>query len=682
MSGTGPQDMAAGAAMRRRLYFCSGGFLWQKRLRGLLKAAGYDLRPGLPSPGDLVAVWGASPFAARGERLAASRGAGLLRIEDAFLRSVLPGRAGGGPPLGLLLDPDGLHCDPSRPSALERILAQHPLDDHALLTRARDGIELMRAAHLSKYTGFDPGAEVPKAPFVLVVDQTHGDAAVRLSGAAGATFREMLAVARDEHPGAHVVIKTHPETLAGQRRGHFSPDDAGGNVTLLADAVSPWALFDHAQAVYTVSSQMGFEAILAGHRPRVFGQPWYAGWGLSTDENPVARRQRRLTRVQLFAAAMILAPVWYDPFEDRLGDFETALLALDAETRAWREDRNGWVATGMRLWKRGPLQDFLGGRKAVRFVDPPGRAQQVAARRGRLVGWAGRVGDDFTGLRMEDGFLRSRGLGAELVPPLSLALDDLGIYYDPRRESRLERLIADSPKLGEGALRRARALREVVVGAGLSKYNLAQAGAAPLSGLPNRPRILVPGQVEDDASIRLGCGAVRTNLALLRAVREANPEALILYKPHPDVEAGLRPGLLPEREALSLADQVLVRANPALVLGEVDAVWTMTSLLGFEALMRGVPVTCLGAPFYAGWGLTRDLGPALPRRRAKASLDGLVHAALIAYPRYHDPVSGRPCPPEVALRRMAQGHAHHGGPGLRALARLQGLVASQAHFWR
>jgi len=82
--------------------------------------------------------------------------------------------------------------------------------------------------------------------------------------------------------------------------------------------------------VYTVSSQMGFEAIFAGHKPRTFGQPFYAGWGLTQDERPVPRRQRILTRAQLFAASMILYPVWYDPHRDRLCDLEDAISALES----------------------------------------------------------------------------------------------------------------------------------------------------------------------------------------------------------------------------------------------------------------------------------------------------------------------------------------------------------------
>ena len=108
----------------------------------------------------------------------------------------------------------------------------------------------------------------------------------------------------------------------------------------------------------------------------------------------------------------------------------------------------------------------------------------------------------------------------------------------------------------------------------------------------------------------------------------------------------------------------------------------MTSLLGFEALIRGIPVTCLGAPFYAGWGLTKDLGPLPTWRSARPDLPQLAHAALIAYPRYWDPVSRRPCPPEVALDRLASGNIPHPGTLNRMLSKLQGRFASLAHLWR
>lgn len=675
MPGT-MSDPAAGE-LSRRLFFYNGGFLRERRLRQILRAAGWSLHLGLPGPADRVVVWGRSPYARRGEAVAARRGVGLVRLEDAFLRSVHPGRAGGEGPLGLLIDPEGVHFDSARPSVLERLLARHPLDETSLLQRARDGIDRLKALDLSKYNNFDERLAVPVPGYVLVIDQTAGDASITHGGASARTFREMLAVAQIEHPGARILIKTHPETRAGLRPGHYGPEHCDARTQLFTDPVSPWQLLDGAIAVYTVSSLMGFEAILAGHRPRVFGQPFYAGWGLTQDETPVARRERRLTRAQLFAASHILAPTWFDPCRERICSFEEAVDQLEAEVRAHRQDRVGHVAAGMRLWKRRPLQQVFGRETPLRFVDPPGRAAQVARDSGRsLLIWAGKAPPDLPALRVEDGFLRSRGLGAELIPPLSLVTDAQGIYYDPTRPSDLEALIARAPPPG-GRLRAERLLAAIRK-AGVSKYNLG--GALP--PLPEGHRILVPGQVEDDASIRLGAGEICTNLALLARVRAENPNAIVLFKPHPDVEAGLRPGRVDPAEARRFADQIVEQADPVALIGAVHEVWTMTSLLGFEALIRGVPVTVIGAPFYAGWGLTRDLGTIPARRSARPDLLALVHAVLIAYPRYYDPVSRRPCPPEVVLDRLANGPLPAPGPLNRSIAKLQGAFAAWAFLWR
>jgi capsular polysaccharide export protein len=491
----------------------------------------------------------------------------------------------------------------------------------------------------------------------------------------------MLAVAQEDHPGARVIVKTHPETAAGHRPGHFGPTDENHRVTLLRDPVSPWRLFEGAVAVYTLSSGLGFEAILAGHRPRVFGCPFYAGWGLSVDESPVARRERRLTAAQLFAAAMILYPTWYDPCRDRMCEIEDVIGALGAQARAWREDRHGYVASGMKLWKRAHLQRVFGAHERLRFRDPPAAARREADRLGRpLMVWAGRAVPAPGGgevVRIEDGILRSRGLGAALTPPLSLVRDDLGIYYDPTRESRLDRLIAAATDLDDAARDRATRLIARLRDLGLTKYNT---GGATPRDLPAGRRILVVGQVEDDASIRMGCAGVATNAGLLRTAREANPQAAILWKPHPDVEAGLRRGAVAPDD-LNLADAVLRGVNPAAALAAVDEVWTLTSTMGFEALVRGLPVTCLGMPFYAGWGLTRDLAEAPAWRRSRPDLAAMVHAVLIDYPRYFDPVSGLPCPVEVAVDRLAEGDLPRTTTGLRALAKLQGIAASLG-LWR
>lgn len=679
----------------RRLSHLNLSFLRDRRLKRILQLAGHDLRFGRPRPGEGVLVWGASPTALRGEKQAARSGAPLIRIEDAFLRSIRPGRMGDAP-LGLMIDGEGLHFDPALPSRLERILSGDALDNSHLLNRARLGIQRVRQLELSKYNLHALSLPLPAPGYVLVVDQSRGDASLRASAADQHSFDEMLEAARKDWPHAPILIRSHPETAQGLRPGHYGPEhlrDANGPGIAFSDpSLPPYALMEGAVAVYTVSSQIGFEAILAGHRPRVWGLPFYAGWGLSEDRTPPSRRNRRLTRAQLFAAAMILAPLWYDPCRDRLCSFEEVLDQFEAELRAFRQDRKGHIASGMRLWKRRRLQAFFGREKPLRFIEVPERARAQAVQSGKsLLIWAGKAPEGLSApaLRVEDGFLRSRGLGAELVPPLSLVCDDLGIYYDPSQPSRLEQLLL-SP-LPPGGRERAERLLDRLLQADLTKYNLDGADSPQINQEDlQKSRILVPGQVEDDASIRKGATGLCRNLDLLRETRAANPGALIFYKPHPDVEAGLRLGALPAAEVAKYADHLLSRVPMARALHAIDEVWTLTSLTGFEALLRGRRVTTFGAPFYAGWGLTRDLGP-IPERRLRQA-DGslqprpdllhLVHASLIAYPRYWDPVSRRPCPPEVALERLAAGDIPHPGRLNRLLARLQGRFASHARLWR
>lgn len=273
-------------------------------------------------------------------------------------------------------------------------------------------------------------------------------------------------------------------------------------------------------------------------------------------------------------------------------------------------------------------------------------------------------------IEVEDGFLRSRGLGADCVPPLSIVADRLGPHFDPTQPSELECLIQSAvfePQLIE----RARVLRRLIVEAGIGKYECATAVLERPAG--ERRHILVPGQVEDDRAVTIGGCGLSSNLELLARVRREAPDAYILFKPHPDVLAGHRRGAVPDRECLQYADEIVGGLPIASLITMADEVHTNTSLAGFEALLRGKPVTTYGVPFYAGWGLTRDLGPVPARRSAKRSLDELVAATLLLYPRYLDPETGLPCPAEIVVARL--GASGDRDPGLVVgVRRLQGKL--------
>jgi capsular polysaccharide export protein len=241
-------------------------------------------------------------------------------------------------------------------------------------------------------------------------------------------------------------------------------------------------------------------------------------------------------------------------------------------------------------------------------------------------------------------------------------LDRAGIYYDPSRPSDLETLLAGL-ELAPGERERAQALRQRIVERGLSKYNVGT--ETTLKVPPGRRAVLVPGQVEDDASVRLGCPSVKTNLALLEEARRAEPEAYLIYKPHPDVVSGNRVGRLARARALALCDHLEEDASLAQCLEVSDAVHTLTSLVGFEALLRGKQVVVYGQPFYAGWGLTIDREP--PARRGRAlGLDELVAGVLLRYPRYLNRKTGRFTTPEAIVDALcAERDAQHAPRGVK-----------------
>ena len=258
-------------------------------------------------------------------------------------------------------------------------------------------------------------------------------------------------------------------------------------------------------------------------------------------------------------------------------------------------------------------------------------------------------------IRMEDGFIHSVGLGSDFNWPYSLVLDEKGIYYDPSRPSGLEDILNTLPEHPERAelCSRASALRGFIVEKGITKYNTGVDAVTRGDFSAKGRLLLVPGQVEDDASVRLGGCGLFSNVDLLKAVRERHPDAFIIYKPHPDVESRNRKGRIPDEEALRYADRVVRNVRMDVLLGIVDEVHTLTSLTGFEALLRGIEVHAYGGPFYAGWGLTHDRID-FPRRKAGLSLEELIAGTLILYPSYYDWQTKGFCTPEDICYRLTQ----------------------------
>jgi capsular polysaccharide export protein len=606
---------------------------------------------------DSVAGWGFKPTAAYARRLAHRRGWPYLALEDGFLRSIGLGEAGA-PPVSLLVDDLGVYYDASRPSRLEALLGDGGWLNEALLERAARAMDRLRRSGLSKTNAAPPlGLGILPAigrRRVLVVDQTAGDASIAGGLADGDSFAAMLAAARRDEGDAEIVVRRHPAVAAGLKRGCL-PEAALAGLTVLDEDCRIADVLERVDAVYTVSSLTGFEALIRGLPVRCFGLPFYAGWGATRDELSSPRRTRIHSAASLFAACYLLFPRYVDPLTGEATTAEQAVERL-VELRERSDRQAGFTAAlGFAPWKHGAARTLLySPRGRIRFFARAGPALTAAVSRGgRVVFWAARETPALNArlgrggapiVRMEDGFIRSSGLGSDFHRAASAVLDDLGVYYDATRPSRLEVMLEEAD-FDPAILARARALRLKLTKARITKYNLQAAPKAGTDWPADRFKLLVTGQVEDDKSILKGCEGVRGNLALLAAARAAHPHAFLVFKPHPDVEAGNRRGAVALGEAARFADVVASRTGIEACIAATDGLATMTSLAGFEALLRGKPVWTFGRPFYAGWGLTTD-SLDFPRRHRALTLDQLVAGALIAYPIYVRPDCGLPCEAE------------------------------------
>jgi len=604
--------------------------------------------------------WGRKPLHRLALRFANTRALPFLTIEDGFLRSVGLGKAEA--PLSIVVDDIGIYYDATGPSRLElQISSGHSVDQ---LARACDIIKLWREGRLSKYNHGRESALNLNAtqPYVLVVDQTFNDASIIHGSSDSSKFRQMLEAALDENPDHLVALKVHPETMAGHKRGHFdlSALNRNSRVRVIDQAFHPVSLIENADKLYTVTSQMGFEGLIWGKHVRTFGMPFYAGWGLTEDEIHAPSRRKPVALEDLVHAVLVEYPRYMDPETRQRCEVERLMQWMALQRRMRERFPQRVYAKGFSIWKKSIVRKYFQGSE-VRFLParksiPPG---------GSLAVWGSRAnqpreltpessGNPPAGkhtIQLEDGFLRSVGLGKDLALPLSWVMDRQGIYYDPSRPSELEQILQHAAFDGP-MLERATALRRRIISVGITKYNINR------ESIWQRPAgtthvILVPGQVETDASIVCGALRIKRNIELLQTVRKANPHAYIVYKPHPDVVAGMRKGGVGEDNADSFCDEVVTDCSMSDLLQKVDEVHVMTSLAGFEAVLRERKVVVYGQPFYSGWGLTEDMVP-LSRRSRKLTLDELTAGVLIEYPTYVSRTTGKFATPERIIDELIE----------------------------
>jgi len=667
--------------------------------------------------------WGHKKSFQRADKAATRQDLNTLSIEDGFLRSLDSGissRHG----LSVVVDDIGIYFDMTHHSRLEQLIVERTKstsnDRAAGDARARHLMARICEEKLSKYNSIIDCPSLDKLineeninetentsqSHILLIDQVAGDASVKGAGANKRQFKKMLKSACRNHPNAHIWIKAHPAS----KSGYLSNLKLPKNVRLLTESLNPIELLKQVSEVYTVSSHMGFEALMLGKKVHCFGVSWYSGWGLTDDTNAPKNLLRSVQKRRLASAAILLNnksfsnlamfPVtshktletsletlfysayigysrYVDPATKQACDIDAAIEWL-VTNRRWQARLEGDLTIyEFSRWKLPFVKAFTDLPRTTLFVKPKPRLKNLLhpdhfrvnfsqpllvwglAKRQqvqkKLQSKLAEQSSDMPAIYcMEDGFIRSNGLGATLLAPLSVVIDKQGIYYDATQPSDLETLLQNCQPLSSEQRLRVNKLQDKLLNQRVSKYNVGV--GIDVSSIQNnswmqdakisgRRRVLIIGQVEDDLSVQYCGSTIKTNSGLIERVRQDNPDAYLIYKPHPDVEAGLRAGKVSEAHLQQVQAVAYDTAMPD-CLEWVDEVHTISSLTGFEALLRGLDVTCYGLPFYAGWGLTTDIdGQSLPKatylkrrqRDIPLTLEQLIYGALICYPLYRLP---------------------------------------------
>ncbi|EAK2771083.1 capsular polysaccharide biosynthesis protein [Campylobacter jejuni] len=620
---------------------------------------------------DLFFGWGRKKSGLKAMNLAKKYKAKFILLEDGFIRSLNLG-VEDSPSFSMVKDDIGIYYDATMPSKLENLLNTCEFKDEEI-KQAKKAIELIKKYKISKYNN---NLDIPDNYFqkdekrILIITQTANDASLEFGLAKDFKTLDMIKDAIKENPKSTIYIKIHPDVLSGKKQSDLDLNSLPKECILITENFNPIALLEFFDKVYTKTSGMGFEALMQECECICYGMPFYAGWGLTKDKLECKRRMQKRSLEEVFYAAYILYSEYFNPYLNQKSNIFDTIQTLAKYKDIEKVNSNKLFMLGFTLWKRHFIKPFFKAKdneiiflnsikSLVRYKlkeddkffiwgkkydeNTLKNLLLVKAKEQNLTNFTPKVS------LVEDGFIRSISLGSDLTRPFSLIVDDKGLYIDPNKPSKLEELLQNEI-FDENMLNRAKNIIKILLENRFSKYNGLKHENLKINAKTGQKIILIPAQVEDDASMILG-GFGLSTLDLLKEVRSKNQDAYIIFKPHPDVLSGNRVGLKDETLILEFCDEIVKDCSIDSAIKIADEIHTITSTSGFDALLRAKKVFTYGMPFYAGWGLTKDKYRC-ERRTRKLSLEELVAGALIAYPRYINPKTKTLCEIEVCLDIM------------------------------
>ena len=285
-------------------------------------------------------IWGMMPKDVTIEKIttAIKKNKRIIFAEDGFLRSILTyakqlpadeicyqGAA------SYIIDDLTFYFDATRQSRMEIILNSDYEISKEEIIRVKSLINKILKLKISKYNSqpiYTPKVGADGRKKILVVDQSYNDYSILKGMADKSTFENMLKTAIDENPGSDIIIKTHPDSIGVNSLkplNYYKNINEEKNIYKITEEINPICLMESVDKVYAVTSQLGFEALMAKKEVHTFGMPFYAGWGLTIDRLNCSRRKRKRTLEEIFYIAYILMSIYINPKTNKPCEIEDAI---------------------------------------------------------------------------------------------------------------------------------------------------------------------------------------------------------------------------------------------------------------------------------------------------------------------------------------------------------------------
>ncbi|WP_420604666.1 hypothetical protein [Methylobacterium sp.] len=247
---------------------------------------------------------------------------------------------------------------------------------------------------------------------------------------------------------------------------------------------------------------------------------------------------------------------------------------------------------------------------------------------------------------IEKGFIGFYGYDDISAPPLSVFVDDMGPLNGHQNINRLHSILNSDYELTSSETDLVKQFIKVIVS---NKFS-SDLGAIQLdlNHLRTRDRgilLVYKGESTDTEESRSTRFEHFLEMVYNACRNEKDADILISFSPGVTDDASTDTVYSSIKWLLRLQDNIKIvphRTNSYSMFEVADEVWTLSSIIGFEALLADKVVRCFSPTFYSGRSLTID-EPVLPHHPTERTVYEIFYAAYVMQSRYFNPSTGKKC---------------------------------------